>query len=389
MPLTIAHTESSLGWGGQEIRILTEMEALRRRGHRLLLAAPPRSQVFVRARSLGFDPLPLGGHKWLLPAMVLKLAYWFQTQRVDVVCPHSSRDAWAAGMAGRVAGVPLIVRARHFEVPIASRWLSRVVYQILADHLITTSPGITEQFRRAFAFRAERVTTIPTGIDLQIFSPAGPRAEFPTPPGQAGWPLVGMVAVLRQAKGHVTLVRAARRLRDQGFPVRLLFVGDGPSKLPIEAEIAKLQLQDSVQFTGHREDIPAVLRALDLLAIPSLHEGIPQTALQALACQTPVVASNVGGIPAVIEAGRTGRLVPSEDAGALAAAIQDACQNVEATRAMQLRGRKQVEERHSIAVMATAVEQLYYQSCRARWDALLHSPETFAEARDHGPYSPG
>lgn len=356
---TIAHTETSLGWGGQEIRILTEMEALRRRGHRLLLAAPERSQVFARAAERGFAPQPLDDRKGRFPAAVLGLARWFRRERVDVVCPHSSRDGWLAGLAGRLAGVPLIVRARHFEVPIASRWLSRLVYQGLADQLVTTSPRISEQFREAFGFGEERVSTIPTGIDLEVFSPAGPKAEFPAPPEQAGWPLIGMVAVLRQAKGHLTLVRAARRLRDEGRPVRLVFVGEGPSKAPIDAEIARRQLGDAVQFTGYRDDIPAVLRALDALAIPSLHEGIPQTALQALACQTPVVGSDVGGIPSVIEAGVTGRLVPAGDDAALAAALRETFTNRAATQAMRERGRARVEERHSIARMADAVEALY------------------------------
>ncbi len=359
MTFTIAHTETSLGWGGQEIRILTEMEALRRRGHRLLLAAPQRSQVFAQARARGFELLALDDRKWKLPAAVLRLAHWFKAERVDVVCPHSSRDGWRAGLAGRLAGVPLIVRARHFEVPIASRWVSRVVYQALADQLVTTSPKITEQFRREFGFTEARVSTIPTGIDLDVFSPAGIRAEFPARPGQAGWPLVGLVAVLRQAKGHVTLVRAARRLHDQGFPVRLLLVGDGPSKRPIEEEIAKLQFHEAVQFTGHRSDVPAILRALDVLAIPSWHEGIPQIALQALACQIPVVGSDVGGIPSVIEAGVTGRIFAVGDDAALAMAIRETCENHAATRAMQERGRTQVEERHGVEQMADAVEQLY------------------------------
>ncbi len=356
---TIAHTETSLGWGGQEIRILTSMEALRRRGHRLLLAAPAQSRVFARAQERGFELVPFDDRRWMFPAAVLRLAWWFETEQVDVVCPHSSRDGWLAGIAGRLAGVPLIVRARHFEVPIANRWVSRVVYQALADHLVTTSPKITEQFQREFGFSEERVSTIPTGIDLEVFSPSGTKAEFPVPPEQAGWPLVGMVAVLRQAKGHVTLVRAARRLRDEGFPVRLVFVGDGPSKRPVEEEIARLQLDGSVSFTGFREDIPAVLRALDALAIPSLHEGIPQIALQALACGTPVVGSDVGGIPAVVEAGVTGRLVPAGDDAALALALREVFVNREATRAMQVRGRDRVEERHSVEQMADAVEALY------------------------------
>ena len=331
-PWRIAHTEASLGWGGQEMRILTELTAMRARGHWLMLAAPAASRVFAQALAAGFDVFALGEGKLSFPIGVIRLSRRLRREAVDILNPHSSRDGWIAGLAGRLAGVPFIVRSRHFEVPIASPAFSRLVYTRLADHLITTSPSITAQFQEAFGLSTQLISTVPTGIDPEVFSRTGNRAALPAPAEQASWPIIGMVAVLRTAKGHVSLVKAARRLHDTGLPVRLVFAGDGPSRRPIEEEIVRQRLGHCIQFLGHREDVPDLLRALDLLAIPSTHEGIPQVALQALATEVPVVGSNVGGIPSVIEDGRTGRLFPPGNDAALAETIRTALTQTGVTR---------------------------------------------------------
>jgi glycosyltransferase involved in cell wall biosynthesis len=169
-----------------------------------------------------------------------------------------------------------------------------------------------------------------------------------------------MVSVLRSWKGHATFLQAARQLVDARFPARYVIVGEGPIRYQIEAQIAELQLQQQVTLTGHREDVPEVLRALDVLVIASTrHEGVPQIGLQALACQTPVVGSDVGGIPEIIRPGETGRLFPAGNAAALAQALRDTLAQVEETRAMTQRGRAMVVERHSLDHMLDQLEQLY------------------------------
>lgn len=356
---TIAHTESSLGWGGQEIRIFAELNGMRERGHHLLLAAPAASRIHERATAAGFEVLTLDRSKWALPLNVCRLADWFGRHRVDLVNPHSSRDAWAAGFAGRLAGVPLIIRSRHFDVPIANRMISRFVYTRLADHLITTGPVLTRRFQQAFGMAEDGVSTLSTGVDPEVFTPDGKVTRFPAGPGQEKWPLIGMIAVLRWAKGHVVLVQAARILHDRGLPVRLLFVGDGPSQKPIEEEIEKLSLGNAVHFTGYRDDVPEILRGLDCAAFPSMHESIPQVALQAMASGIPVVGSDAGGIPSVILEGRTGRVCPKGDAGALANRLQELLTRSQETRRLAHQALAYVRESHSLASMLDRTEALY------------------------------
>ena len=338
---------------------MTEMTGMRDRGHQMLLAAPEHSQILARADSEGFETLALDQSKWSLPTNALRLAHWFGRHQVDIVNPHSSRDGWAAGIAARLAGVPLTIRSRHFDVPLAAKFLSRFVYTCLADHLITTSPKVSTDFRRVFRLPEDRVSTISTGVDTERFRPQGKCSPLKTPPEQKDWPAVGMVAVLRHAKGHVLLVRAARILRDRGLPLRLIFVGDGPSKAPIVQEAEVCQMTDAVHFTGHRDDVPELLRSVDCVALPSLHECIPQTALQAMACGVPVIGSDAGGIPAVVRNGETGRIFARDNVEALAECLTEVFRQADTTRRLSEQARIFVEEQHSVGRMLDRLEALY------------------------------
>lgn len=341
---------------------MAELGGFKARGASVWLAAPVDSRIHQRAQVAGFPVRPLHAGKLRFPFAVLGLARWLRRQRVDILNPHSSRDAWLAGLAGRLAGVPLIIRSRHFDVPIRNPWMSRQVYCRLADHIITTSPRITEQLQSLFQLPAHRVSTIPTGIDLELFHPAGPRARLPEGAAVPGVPLIGMIGVLRRAKGHDVLLEAAARLRREGFNARYLFVGEGPMRELIGRKIHELGLDDWVTLTGEREDIPEVLRSLQLLVMPSLHEGIPQVGLQALASGTPVVASDIGGLPSIIRPGHTGRLVPSQDPAALASAIRQVFQEPDVTRRLSESGRQFVEKEHSLQRMLDLVESVYIRT---------------------------
>ncbi len=358
-PWRIVHSESEIGWGGQERRILAELAGFQRRGCEVCLLAAPHSGVYERAAGAGIPLHALNVAKWRLPITVLETARWLRRERPDVLNTHSSRDGWSVGLAGRLAGVPFIVRTRHFDAAIRNRWLSRRAYTTLADHVLTTSDKITDHFQELFQLSPERVSTVSTGIDVEVFTPAGTRTSLWPGKDPPQWPVIGMVSVLRRGKGHQTFLEAARSLHDAGFNGHFVIVGEGASRPMIEQQVSELGVGDYVKLLGHREDVHAVLRSLDVMIIPSLHEGIPQVGLQALACQTPVVGSNVGGIPEIIRPGETGRLFPAGDAAALARAICETLENPADTRAMAERGRAMVAGHHSLEAMLNKLDAVY------------------------------
>lgn len=357
-PWRLAHSEASLGWGGQERRIMAELLGFRARGHTVGVIAPARARLFEEAAKHELVSETLSENRWAFPFAVARTARWLRWFRADVVNTHSSRDGWIVGLAARLARTPLVIRSRHFDVPVANPWLSRHVYATLADHLITTSPKVATDFRSLFKLSEDRVTAIPTGVDVVKFSPAGSKASFDFPPEATG-PLVGIIGVIRYAKGHTVLFEAMKQLGAGGLSVRCVVVGDSPGRARLEQRVGELGLSKRVLFVGQRDDVPDILRTLDVLAIPSLHEAIPQVGLQALATKTPVVASNVGGIPSIIRPGKTGRLCTSNDAASLAAALRETLTDLAATQAMCERGRELVEREHTVEVMLDRLEEIY------------------------------
>ena len=341
---------------------MTELWGFQKRGCPVWLIAPLDSQIHQRAAASQVPVRPLAVGKIHFPGALIGLARWLRENRIQILNTHSSRDGWLAGMAGRWARVPLLIRSRHIDVTYPNRRLSRIAFATLADHVLTTSEKIAAHLKSRFNLPDDCVSSVPTGIDLGEFTPEGPRAELPRQPGV---PLVGMVSVLRSWKGHDFFLQAIEQLNREGFAARYVMVGDGPRRRHLEQQLAERRLGECVALTGHREDVPAVLRALDLLVMPSTaHEGVPQIGLQALAVKTPVVGSDVGGIPEIIRPGQTGRLVPPSDAGALARAMREALGETDATRRMADRGRRWVEQHHSLDGMLDTLHRLYQRNLR-------------------------
>src|SRR5262245_27112070 len=223
----IVHSESSTGWGGQEHRVMADLVGFQHRGCRVSLLAPTESQIFQRAGDAEVDRIPLRCEKCRFPFEMIRIARWLREEQVEVVNTHSSRDGWLVGLAARLARVPFIVRTRHIDVSYPNRWLSRHAFTTLSDHVLTTSRKITAHFQEIFRLTHDRISTVPTGIDLDRFSPAGPKANLVE--GTIGnVPLVGMVSVLRSWKGHSTFLHAAQLLRSKGFNGHFVIVGAGP-----------------------------------------------------------------------------------------------------------------------------------------------------------------
>lgn len=360
-PLSILHTEASMGWGGQEIRVFSEVSWLRGRGHAVGLVVPPGSLLGERAEKAGIPVAWISMPRALVPFAVLQIAARLRREHAQVLVTHSSMDAWTAGIAARLVGVP-VVRMRHLSVPVRSNPVSGAVYTVLCDRIVTTGEAIRTLLIHHLRVPPEKVVSIPTGVDLEAFDPSRPdpmrfREELGL---NADTPLLGMVAVLRSWKGHRVFLQALRRIRETRPNVHAVLVGEGPFRSVIEDAIQAYGLGHHVWLLGHREDVGDVLRALDVVVSASTAaEGVPQALLQALAMCRPVVASDAGGVGEVIRLGETGWLVPSGDPEALARAIVEALTDRTRAARMGVLGRKVVEAEYSLNRMGERMEQLY------------------------------
>jgi glycosyltransferase involved in cell wall biosynthesis len=322
LSFTILHTEWSSGWGGQEMRIVAESVAFQARGYCMLVAAQPGSQILARAAEAGLTAIPLKirkGVDLLAAAACLRILL---RHRVHLVHTHSSPDAWACGIAARLARVP-VVRSRHLSTPIRRNAFSRLVYMKLADRVITSGQAIKDEMVHGNRMDGERIVSIPAGIDVKQFVPSADRGAARRELGLAeGDFVVGIVSVLRKWKGHRDLLEAVHRLAGIGVPAKLVIVGAGPQEENIRRRIAELGLHARVQMTGHRGDVPRLIAAMDCMALPSTaNEATSQVLPQALAMKVPVVTTTVGGLPEVVRDRDTGLLVPPGDPAALTEAL--------------------------------------------------------------------
>ena len=323
-PLRIAHTESSNGWGGQEIRILTEAAGFIARGHDVTVYATPGSRLAAEAPRFGVPvvALPIGDKR---AGGVLAMLRALRARPVDIVNAHSSTDTWLAALAcrwmrARGHAVPALVRTRHVSVPVANNRATRWLYRKATSRVVTTGDLLRDALIRDVGIDASRVFSVPTGIDPRRhagFERAAVRAALGLP---ADAPLVGIVATLRSWKGHRYLVDALSRLRHAD--ARLVIVGDGPQRKALQQQVETAGMGARVTFAGQQQDVAPWFAALDVFALPSYaNEGVPQALLQAMFAGVPVVTTDAGAIPEIAHPRTTALVVPREDANALAAAI--------------------------------------------------------------------
>ena len=354
----ILHTESSCGWGGQEIRILSEAEGLAARGHQVSLVTPLEANIHAAAvkQGLNVTALPIA-RKGLRG--VLALRSWLSQHPPDVINTHSSTDTWLAALACATSSkAPPIVRTRHISAPIPNDPLTRWLYLRATRHIVTTGERLREQLIRDNRFRAETIVSVPTGIDLARFAPADraqAKARLGLDPAQA---CIGIVATLRSWKGHRYLVEAFAGLKRKD--ARLLLVGDGPGRDNLKQQVAQLGLDARVLMPGNQIDVAPWLQALDVFALPSYaNEGVPQALMQAMAVGVPVISTPVGSIDELVRHEETGLMVPPRDAGALAAAIERLLDEPALAGRLTQAARAWVSSRYSRERMLDAMEAVF------------------------------
>ncbi|HEX7472891.1 MAG TPA: glycosyltransferase [Candidatus Limnocylindrales bacterium] len=233
------------------------------------------------------------------------------------------------------------------------------------DRLVAVSRAIVAKIAEERGGLAQ-VSLVYNGVDLERYDHQEPcctlHEEYGMEPGAQ---IVGVVARLEPEKGHPTLLEAWPAVLRACPNAHLLIVGEGSRRDALEAQARELRIAHRVVFTGRRDDMPAVTAALDVAVLPSYREAQGLTILEAMALSRPVVASNVGGIPEMVEDGVTGLLVPPHDAPALATAISRLLSDHPFADTLARAGHDLVHDRFCIQLMVNAIETIYDDGARA------------------------
>ena len=333
-----------MGWGGQEIRTLTEAAGFMRRGHRVVVYTSRNSRMAAEAPRFDVPVIALPIERKQLKG-VRSLVDAFAERPVDVVNAHSSTDAWLAALAcawlrRTRRQAPVLVRTRHVSVKVPRDVATRWLYRTATARIVTTGDALRDALVRDNGIDPNRIDSVPTGIDEGAFAPR-PRNAARRDLGLApDVPLVGIVATLRSWKGHRYLLEAIAAMARKD--VHLAIVGDGPQREALQARARELGIAARVSFAGNREDVAPWMRALDVFCLPSYaNEGVPQALMQAMACGLPVVTTPVGSIGEIVADGETGLLVRPEDADCLRGALERLVEDRAARAALGARAARQ------------------------------------------------
>ncbi|HLI25538.1 MAG TPA: glycosyltransferase [Chloroflexota bacterium] len=373
-PQRIVQVIASSDYGGAEQVLATLLGALAPQRYTCWVVCPPDGPMVAAYARHAADvlALPLGTRD---AASVPRLVAWLRALRPDLVHTHLwTADLWG-GLAAALAGVRARVATVHGPyfradamaglVRVRRRALARTYRAVYALHhrVIAVSRAVARDLRArpGLPVAADRLRVVYNGLDLARVQAAEPlpRAALGVP---AGAPLVVCVGNLFPIKGQRLLISAFARLRQRLPAAHLLLVGEGPDRPALERLAAAHGQQEHVHFLGARADAPAILAASDVVAVPSLAEGLPLVPLEALALGKPVVATRAGGLPEIIAHGVTGLLVPPRRPEALAAALLAVLTQPAYAAALAARGRAQVLARFTPTAMAAGVTRVYAEA---------------------------
>lgn len=352
------------GVGGAEQLVLDTAPRLRARGFDLRAAAlKGPGPLLPELEAAGVPGVALGARHRGDLAVLLRLAALLRSERIDLLHSHLFFANLAGRIAGRLAGVPVILSGQH-DTDVWMRPHHRLIERLtarLADRVITCSEAVRAWEIDVIGQPAAKVTTLRNAI----VPPAEPgeaerraaRASLGAAPDDL---VVGTLGRLDEPKkGLQFFIDAAAAVAARVPRARFVVAGDGPARADLEARAARAGLGDRLRFAGERRDVPRLLSAYDLFVQPSLWEGFGLTLVEAMAVGKPVVATRVGGIPEIVRHGRDGVLVPPGDVAALAGAIVELLDDPARRSAFAAEGRHRARTEFHIDRLVGETAALY------------------------------
>ncbi len=329
-----------------------------------------RSKLEPLLREAGLTPEYLGVRRTVDPGGFGRLVRHIRHAEVDVVHTHLEMATTLGVPAAALARVPVVSTFHHVYRPITGRASGRERLAVQVANRAAAAIFVSQASLTSFADRycaggtpPPSWTVVHNGIDVSYFTPpepGAPRPPFPADLGLAGHRVVTVLAALRDFKGITHAVGAWPGVLEVHPDARLLLVGSGPEEARLRAQVEAAGLGASVVFAGMRSDIPEVLRASEVVLLPSIYgENLPTVLMEAGACGRPVVASDVGGISDIVEAGRTGLLVPPGDETGLTAALLLLLADPGLADQMGRAGRERIERLFDAQLWAAQLRTVY------------------------------
>jgi glycosyltransferase involved in cell wall biosynthesis len=315
-------------------------------------------------------------------AQMLRLAKYLRSSRIEILHAYNFYSLVFAIPAAKLAGVPVVIasiRDRGVYLTKTQKWLQKLVCG-MADRILVNAESIRDWLLEQ-GYQQQKITVIKNGIDLSLYDALSVNSECSI---RADWgikedaPLVVMLARLNPQKGVVDFIQSAALVKHEHPEARFLIVGK-PSLNSLAADVsgishyqqwlnlrAQLKLEDSLFFCGHRSDVAQILSQAAVSVLPSHSEGLSNTLLESMAAGAPIVATNVGGTPELIENGVNGILVPPHSPGQLAEGISRVLGSKELALQFSQLARREVRENFSLDAMVRKTNEIYLSQSGSR-----------------------
>jgi glycosyltransferase involved in cell wall biosynthesis len=352
--MKILFLTTHLNSGGITSYLTTLLKGCRRQGHACYLAASAGNMSGVIKNSgIVLWTLNMRTKSELSPriyAVLFRLSREIRKNGIEVIHAQTRVTQVMAAWLSLLTGTPFVSTCHGF---FKTRWF-RKVFPCWGSAVIAISPAVKQHLIEDFGVSPAKVHLIPNGIDMEDFVQRGNIEAF-----KRDGPVIGIIARLSDVKGHAVLIRAMPEILCYDPAARLWIVGEGRMRADLKRLVQSCAVGASVNFypvVNHTQDF---LGQFDVFVMPSLQEGLGLSVMEAQASGLAVVASRVGGLPSLIEDGRTGYLVPPNDPAALAKAVIRVLKDPQEARRMGERARDFIRTHFSADKMVTETLGVY------------------------------
>jgi glycosyltransferase involved in cell wall biosynthesis len=370
-PIRVTYLIDSLGMGGAERVLLSTLQHLdRERFEPRVCALQERdgNPLTAAVRDLGItvDMVPVG--RLRDPRALARVVRYLRSSRAELLHTQLEFSNILGGVAAKIRRIPCVSTLHTFDDPPAGTrdaWRTRLMWgsmRRLHSRVIAVSEAVRLHHMEHGGLPAGKIVTIYNGVDLSAFEPEATsireslRGDLGIGPDA---PVMVSVAVLREAKGMQHLLDAMNKIRQTVPSVRLVIVGEGEHGMALRQHSERLGLGEHVVFTGMRSDVADLLTMSDLFVLPTLGDVLPTVVAEAMAAGLPVVATNVGGLPEMVEDGSTGLLVSPASAAELANACARLLDDPDLASGMGRAGRVLATERFDVRGQLARLSELY------------------------------
>jgi glycosyltransferase involved in cell wall biosynthesis len=373
MRYNLLYVFDNLEFGGGERVFAQLINRLSGKRYKIMVTCLPTGVFIEKIKGTGVQVRPVDMSNRFNPRVILQLADLMKREKVDIVHSQGARADFFARMAAKFAGVPIVIST--VPMPVEGFDVSpirKLIYTVFnrfserfVDRFIVVSDALEKAMIEKHKIEPQKVVKIYNGIETDEYCMADEeivcrRSRFRKESGLGeDVPVIGVIGRLVWQKGFKYFIEAIPDVLKEFKEARFLLVGEGKLEDELKAKSRKLKLEDKIIFTGFMSDIKDVLASIDILVIPSLHEGLPVVLLESMAMMKSIVATNIEGVMEILENGVTGLLVPPRDIKALAEAIINMLTHKDEALQMGITARKVVTERFGVDIMVQKVEDVY------------------------------